>query len=91
MSKHEIIILTTDDNPYDFFKETRQWLMFDIQMGYNTLDYLGREYTFLENNKKYKDLSEEELTALAIDNIVKNDPIGKYVKKTIVEEIETIS
>lgn len=34
--------LTTEDNPYDFFKDFGRWYAFDEQKGYHTCQYLAR-------------------------------------------------
>lgn len=36
------VFITTYDNPYDYFKQFDQWLNFDRQKGYYTLEYVGR-------------------------------------------------
>lgn len=48
------VFITTYDNPYDYFKQFKQWLDFDRQKGYYTLEYVGR-LARLSN-----DLSDEE-------------------------------
>lgn len=36
------IFITTIDNPYDYFKQFDEWLNFDRQKGYYTLEYVAR-------------------------------------------------
>lgn len=36
------VFITTYDNPFDYFKQFNEWLNFDRQMGYFTLEYVGR-------------------------------------------------
>lgn len=48
------VFITTYDNPYDYFKQFDQWLNFDRQKGYFTLEYVGRLA------KLAPDLSEEQ-------------------------------
>ena len=48
------VFITTHDNPYDYFKQFDQWLDYDRQKGYFTLEYVGRLA------KLAPDLSEEE-------------------------------
>lgn len=36
------VFITTFDNPFDYFKQFDEWLNFDRQMGYFTLEYVGR-------------------------------------------------
>ena len=36
------VFITTYDNPFDYFTQFDEWLNFDRQMGYFTLEYVGR-------------------------------------------------
>ena len=36
------VFITTYDNPYDYFKQFDQWLNYDRQKGYFTLEYVAR-------------------------------------------------
>lgn len=36
------VFLTTFDNPFDYFKQFKQWYDYDHLMGYNTCEYLAR-------------------------------------------------
>lgn len=61
------VFITTYDNPYDYFTQFDEWVAFDRQMGYYTLEYLGRLVRLAP------DLSdEEELLEIedAIDRII---------------------
>ena len=53
MASKEVFI-TTYDNPFDYFTQFDEWLAFDKNMGYNTLEYVGRLARLAP------DLSEEE-------------------------------
>ena len=69
--------LTTFDNPYDPFTQTKEWFLFDVEKGYNTCDYLGRIA------KTSDQLSQEENdleTERAIDEIIKLDFMNQYKK-----------
>lgn len=46
--------ITTHDNPFDYFKQFDEWLNYDRQMGYFTLELVGRLA------KLAPELSEEE-------------------------------
>ena len=48
------VFISTIDNPFDYFKQFDEWLAFDRQMGYFTLEYVGRLV------KTDPNLSEEE-------------------------------
>ena len=70
------VFITTHDNPYDYFKQFNEWLNYDRQKGYFTLEYLGRIA------KLAPDLSdEEEQNELenAIDSIIEWN--GDFYKK----------
>lgn len=69
--------LTTFDNPFDPFKQFKDWFLFDIEKGYYTCSYLGRiaktsnMLTDEENNKEIE---------RAIDDIIKHDFMNIYKK-----------
>lgn len=72
-------MLTTNDNPYNPFDQFALWLLFDKEKGYNTCEYLARIVQLSD------DLSEKEVddeTERAIDEIIKYDPFGIYMKVT---------
>lgn len=69
--------LTTFDNPYDPFDNFDEWLIFDMDKGYNSCAYLGRITKFSDT------MSEEEESlevSRAIDEIIKFDPFKLYKK-----------
>jgi len=69
--------ITTKDNPYDPFKDFSSWFMFDVEKGYNTCDLLARVAmtTELLSEREYN-----EEVSRAIDEIIKDDFMDKYVK-----------
>lgn len=72
-------MLTTNDNPYNPFVEFALWLLFDKEKGYNTCEYLARIAQLSD------DLSEKETEdeiERAMDEIIKYDPFGIYMKVT---------
>ena len=72
-------MLTTNDNPYDYFEQFAQWLMFDTEKGYYTCNYLARiAKTSDDMSQKEKD---EEIER-AIDEIIMLNPLGIYKKVT---------
>lgn len=72
-------MLTTNDNPYNPFDQFALWLMFDKEKGYNTCEYLAR-IVQLSDDLSEKEIDEE--TERAIDEIVRYDPFGIYMKVT---------
>ena len=36
------VFITTADNPFDYFTQFDDWLAYDRQMGYYTLEYIAR-------------------------------------------------
>lgn len=70
-------MLTTYDNPYSPFDQFHLWQLYDIEMGYNTCQLLGRIV------KLEDDMTEKEREAaydLAVDEIIKYDDLGIYVR-----------
>ena len=84
-------MLTTVDNPYDPFTQYEEWLAYDMRMGYNTINYLGR-MVISSPDISYDD--QEMAIELAIDEIVKENVRGIYKKVTrdtsTVTDTETI-
>lgn len=70
-------MLTTFDNPYDCFEQFEEWLMFDIEKGYNTCSYLGRIAKFTDDMTQH-DMNVE--VERAIDEILEYNPLGIYKK-----------
>ena len=74
--------ITTVDNPYDPCDQFDQWYRFDCDHGYNSCGLLARlAYTssqLTDNENAYE-------IELAIDQIIKSDPLNLYrkVKKTL--------
>ena len=75
MENENVFMLTTFDNPYNPFTHFDQWLMFDIEKGYNTCGRLAR----IANTTD--ELTEQETTQeinRAIDEIIKYDFMNIY-------------
>lgn len=69
--------LSTVDNPYNPITDYQHWLLFDIQKGYGSSEYLARIARTSDS------LSDEENDAeieRAIDEIVDEDILGIYIK-----------
>jgi hypothetical protein len=69
--------LTTIDNPFDYFEQYDDWLMFDIEKGYGTNEYLAR---IMKDTKGFTDKEFNEALSDAIDEIIINDFTGLYKK-----------
>lgn len=68
-------MVTTTDNPYDYFTQFDEWYAFDVAAGYHTLSYLARVTTTSH------DLSEADQRAAienALDEIVELNINGMY-------------
>jgi hypothetical protein len=58
------VFVTTYDNPYDYFTQFDQWLAFDRQKGYFTLEYLARLTSL--SNELSDEQEQREITFLSI-------------------------
>ena len=70
-------MLSTFDNPFNPFTQFDDWWSYDVQKGYYCNELLARSCPVADN------LSDEEISLSieqAIDDIVKNDALGLYVK-----------
>lgn len=70
-------MLTTFDNPYSPFDQFHLWQMYDIEMGYNTCQLLARVIRLEED---MSDKEREEAYDQAVDEIIKYDDLGIYVR-----------
>ena len=74
MNKNKEIRITTVDNPYDPFTHWEQWLLFDVNSGYNTCGRLAN-VTFISDS-----LSDQEIfdsVNHGIDVLIKTGAINK--------------
>ena len=79
-------MLTTFDNPYDYFDDFDRWFLFDVGKGYNSCSYLARIAKISEDMTQ-KEVDEE--IERAIDEIIKYDFMNIYKKvKREIEEIK---
>lgn len=70
-------MLTTFDNPFDYFEQFTSWLMFDIEKGYYTCNVLARIAQLSDDmTQQERDIEIER----AIDVIIKNDFLNIYKK-----------
>lgn len=70
-------MLTTIDNPFSPFTQYDDWYRYDEDAGYNTCGYLARIVgdTTALSESEYDDAAND-----AMDEIVKEDPFGLYIK-----------
>lgn len=76
------VYLTTKDNPFDPNTQFDDWLMYDIEKGYNTCEYLAR---IARTSDQLSDEENEEEINRAIDEIISYDFLNIYKKITIKE------
>lgn len=69
--------ITTKDNPYDPFTQFDDWYAFDELHGYHSCAYLGR---VAKTSDQLSDADQMMAIEFAIDDIVKFDPLGIYMK-----------
>lgn len=72
-------MLTTKDNPYSPFDQFELWQLFDIEMGYQTCERLGK---IIQLEDDMSDLEKEAAMDRAIDEIIKHDPLHIFVRAT---------
>ena len=72
-------MLTTKDNPYSPFDQFELWQMYDIEMGYQTCERLGK---IIQLEDDMSEMEKEEAMDRAIDEIIMYDPLGVYVRAT---------
>jgi len=70
-------MLSTSDNPYDYFENFKEWYQFDIEKGYNSCSYLARIADIPENCSSAEENAEIER---AIDEIIKYDFTNNRIK-----------
>jgi len=73
-NKNKELRVTTVDNPYNPFTHWEQWLLFDVNAGYNTCGRLA-SVTFLHDSMTHTELYEE--VNHGIDELIKLGSINK--------------
>ena len=61
------VFITTNDNPFDYFKQFDEWLNYDTLMGYHTLEYLDR---VAKTSNELSDKAYQDELESAIDSII---------------------
>lgn len=73
----DTVMLTTIDNPFDPFTQFDDWRAYDEKKGYYTCSYLAK---FAYTSSDLSDKDQQIAVESAIDEIVKNNPLGIYKK-----------
>ena len=74
VAKH---MLTTADNPYHPFTQWDEWWAYDTQAGHHTCAYLAR---VSKSSDDLSDPDQEVANETTIDEIVRENPLGIYLK-----------
>ena len=61
------VMITTIDNPFDYFEEFDKWFLFDVEHGYNTCAYLAR---IAKTSDQLSDYENDLELERAIDEII---------------------
>lgn len=77
--KNSKFALSTIDNPYNPFTHFSEWLMFDIEKGYNSCGYIGR---IAKTSDSLTDIENDQEIERAIDEIILVNPNKIYIKVT---------
>lgn len=70
-------MLTTFDNPYNPKKDFDNWLLYDMEKGYNSIEYLAR---IARTSDQMTDEENDEEIERAIDEIIQMDFMNIYTK-----------
>ena len=71
------VMLSTNDNPFDPFEQFTPWDLYDKEKGHNSSELLARIARFSDDMTEKEEDDEIER---AIDEIIKNDPLNKFIK-----------
>lgn len=75
----KICALTTKDNPNDYFTNPDEWASYETLTGGRVYRMLG-SCAYTSSDISYEENARE--VERAIDDIIKHDPLGVYVKVT---------
>lgn len=70
-------MLTTSDNPYNYFTDFSSWYRFDKEKGYNSCEYLARIVNLSDDMTQIERNQEIER---AIDEIIAINPLPIWQK-----------
>lgn len=71
----EALMITTKDNPYDYFKNFDQWYIYDVSHGYNTCGRLARNCF---TSQYLSDADNQAEINRAVQEMFKYDFVGMY-------------
>ena len=72
-------MLTTIDNPFDYFTQFDEWLIYDKQKGYNSCEKVAR---IAQLKDEMTSIEEDAEIERAIDEIIKYDILNVFKKVT---------
>ena len=78
MNKHEVM-LSTIDNPFNPIDDYESWLAYDIEFDHRTCETLANAVNL---SPEMSQAEEEKEIERAIDEIIKYDPVHKFIKVT---------
>ena len=70
-------MLTTIDNPFDYFTQFDEWLIYDKQKGYNSCEKVAR---IAQLKDEMTSIEEDAEIERAIDEIIKYDILNVFKK-----------
>lgn len=73
----EDYMITTFDNPFNPHTHFKEWYAYDLQLGHNTVDLLGR---IVMTSKELSEKDQKIRYQIAVDEIVDEDLEGIYRK-----------
>lgn len=79
------VAVTTNDNPFDYFDDFDNWLLYDIEKGYHTLEVMSRlTYTSTElSDTVYEAEIERVVNDMVYHDVINLEyPDIHYVKVT---------
>ncbi len=76
-NNNKTVMLSTIDNPFNYFTDFDNWQQFDLEKGYHTLELLAR---FLKTSDECSEAEQNEDIEDAINRIMNVDVLGIYCK-----------